>query len=144
MVCPWVYMNFFIIHSFVCNKGDTYYSITAGSRQGIRAPLKFKVNCIMMSKKIIVKSSPLCNQNMDVQLVNEELLIIDKVGLLRNVGGLLGHFVGFPLFGYASLLFDAKLLIKCVQKPDKCSINKTIVCWFFTFWLCLSFVLYYC
>ena len=34
-------------------------------------------------------------------------LIIDKIGLLGNVGGLLGHFVGFPLFGYASLLFDA-------------------------------------
>ena len=73
------------IISFVCNRGDTYYSITAGSRQVIWAPLKFKVNCIMMTKKIIVKSSPLCNQTMDV-LVNEELLIIDKIGLLGNVG----------------------------------------------------------
>ena len=40
-------------------------------------------------------------------LVYEETLIIDKIGLLGNLGGLLGLFVGFSFFGYASVLFDA-------------------------------------
>ena len=40
-------------------------------------------------------------------LVYEETLIIDKIGLLGNLGGLLGLFVGFSIFGYASVLFDA-------------------------------------
>ena len=40
-------------------------------------------------------------------LVYEETLIIDKIGLLGNLGGLLGLFVGFSVFGYASILFDA-------------------------------------
>ena len=39
--------------------------------------------------------------------VYEETLIIDKIGLLGNLGGLLGLFVGFSVFGYASILFDA-------------------------------------
>ena len=34
-------------------------------------------------------------------------------------------FVGFSLFGYASVLFDT-IVDKCVHKPDKCLINKTI------------------
>ena len=40
-------------------------------------------------------------------LVYEETLIIDQIGLLGNLGGLLGLFVGFSVFGYASVLFDA-------------------------------------
>ena len=40
-------------------------------------------------------------------LAYEETLIIDKIGLLGNLGGLLGLFVGFSIFGYASVLFDA-------------------------------------
>ena len=40
-------------------------------------------------------------------LAYEETLIIDKIGLLGNLGGLLGLFVGFSVFGYASVLFDA-------------------------------------
>ena len=40
-------------------------------------------------------------------LVYEESLIIDKIGLLGNLGGLLGLFVGFSVFGYASVVFDA-------------------------------------
>ena len=40
-------------------------------------------------------------------LAYEETLIIDKIGLLGNLGGLLGLFVGFSVFGYVSILFDA-------------------------------------
>ena len=40
-------------------------------------------------------------------LVYEETLIIDEIGLLGNLGGLLGLFVGFSIFGYASVFFDA-------------------------------------
>ena len=40
-------------------------------------------------------------------LVYEETFIIDEIGLLGNLGGLLGLFVGFSVFGYASILFDA-------------------------------------
>ena len=39
--------------------------------------------------------------------VYEETLIIDQIGLLGNLGGLLGLFVGFSVFGYASVLYDA-------------------------------------
>ena len=40
-------------------------------------------------------------------LVYEEYLTFDMSGLLGNLGGLLGLFVGFSIFGYASVLFDA-------------------------------------
>ena len=39
----------------------------------------------------------------------DEMLIIDKIGLLGNLGGLLGLFVGFSVFGYASILVDVIL-----------------------------------
>jgi hypothetical protein len=42
---------------------------------------------------------------MDV-LVYEETLVIDQIGLLGNLGGLLGLFVGFSVFGYTSVLYD--------------------------------------
>ena len=32
--------------------------------------------------------------------------MIDELGLLGNLGGLLGLFVGFSVFGYASILVD--------------------------------------
>ena len=42
----------------------------------------------------------------DQILVFEEMLIVDKIVLLGNLGGLLGLFVGFSVFGYASILLD--------------------------------------
>ena len=42
----------------------------------------------------------------DQILVFEEMLIVDKIVLLGNLGGLLGLFVGFSVFGYASILID--------------------------------------
>ena len=39
-------------------------------------------------------------------LAYEEILMIDELGLLGNLGGLLGLFVGFSVFGYASILVD--------------------------------------
>ena len=39
-------------------------------------------------------------------LAYEEMLMIDELGLLGNLGGLLGLFVGFSVFGYASILVD--------------------------------------
>ena len=39
-------------------------------------------------------------------LAYDEMLIIDEIGLLGNLGGLLGLFVGFSIFGYASILLD--------------------------------------
>ena len=42
-------------------------------------------------------------------LAYEEMLIVDKISLLGNLGGLLGLFVGFSVFGYASVLVDVIL-----------------------------------
>ena len=38
--------------------------------------------------------------------VHEEMLVVDEIGLIGNLGGSLGLFVGFSFFGYISLLFD--------------------------------------
>ena len=45
----------------------------------------------------------------DQILEYREMLIIDKISLLGNLGGLLGLFVGFSVFGYASILVDVIL-----------------------------------
>ena len=45
----------------------------------------------------------------DQILAYEEMLIVDKISLLGNLGGLLGLFVGFSVFGYASVLVDVIL-----------------------------------
>ena len=39
-------------------------------------------------------------------LAYEEMLMIDELGLLGNLGVLLGLFVGVSVFGYASILVD--------------------------------------
>jgi hypothetical protein len=48
----------------------------------------------------------------------DEMLIIDKIGLLGNLGGLLGLFVGFSIFGYVSIVLDA---IVDGTRPDCCT-----------------------
>ena len=42
-------------------------------------------------------------------MVYEEMLIVDEIALMGNLGGLLGLFVGFSVFGYASILIDVIL-----------------------------------
>ena len=42
-------------------------------------------------------------------LMYEEMLIVDDIALIGNLGGLLGLFVGFSVFGYASTLVDVIL-----------------------------------
>ena len=39
-------------------------------------------------------------------LAFDEMLVMDEIELLGNLGGLLGLFVGFSIFGYASILLD--------------------------------------
>ena len=39
----------------------------------------------------------------------DEMLIVDEIALLGNLGGLLGLFVRFSVFGYASTLVDVIL-----------------------------------
>ena len=48
----------------------------------------------------------------------DEMLIVDKIGLLGNLGGLLGLFVGFSIFGYVSIVLDA---IVDGTRPDCCT-----------------------
>ena len=47
----------------------------------------------------------------------DETFIVDVIGLLGNLGGLLGLFVGFSIFGYASIVLDA---IVDGTRPDCC------------------------
>ena len=47
----------------------------------------------------------------------DEMLIVDEIGLLGNLGGLLGLFVGFSIFGYVSIFLDA---IVDGTRPDCC------------------------
>ena len=42
----------------------------------------------------------------DIQTLHEEVLILDKIALLGYLGGSLGLFIGFLLFGYISSIFD--------------------------------------
>ena len=42
----------------------------------------------------------------DQIVIYEEMLIVDDIALMGNLGGLLGLFVGFSVFGYASILVD--------------------------------------
>ena len=51
-------------------------------------------------------------------MMYDEMLIVDKIGLLGNLGGLLGLFVGFSIFGYASIVLDA---IVDGTRPDCCT-----------------------
>ena len=39
--------------------------------------------------------------------VHEEVLIFDEIGLLGSLGGSLGLFVGFSIFGYATPILEA-------------------------------------
>ena len=41
--------------------------------------------------------------------VREETLIIDEFQLVAGLGGLLGLFIGFSIFGYVSTAFEAML-----------------------------------
>ena len=47
----------------------------------------------------------------------DEMLIVNQIGLLGNLGGLLGLFVGFSIFGYVSIVLDA---IVDGKRPDCC------------------------
>ena len=49
------------------------------------------------------------NPKSDRIMVYEEMLIVDEIALMGNLGGLLGLFVGFSVFGYASILIDVIL-----------------------------------
>ena len=48
----------------------------------------------------------------------DEMLIVDEIGLLGNLGGLLGLFVGFSIFGYVSIVLDA---IVDGTRPEGCT-----------------------
>ena len=58
------------------------------------------------------------NPKSDRIMVYEEMLIVDEIALMGNLGGLLGLFVGFSIFGYASIVLDA---IVDGTRPDCCT-----------------------
>ena len=38
--------------------------------------------------------------------IHEEVLIFDEIGLISSLGGALGLFIGFSIFGYVATLLD--------------------------------------
>ena len=61
------------------------------------------------------------NHKSDQILEYEEVLIVDDIALLGNLGGLLGLFVGFSVFGYASTLVDIILEKILPENPMRVS-----------------------
>ena len=54
----------------------------------------------------------------NIQIVHEEVLILDDIGLLGSLGGSLGLFIGFSFFGYLSKIIDGfanKILSKLLS-----------------------------
>ena len=43
------------------------------------------------------------------RIIHEEVLIFDEIGLLGSLGGSLGIFLGFSLYGYVTKILDALL-----------------------------------
>ena len=43
------------------------------------------------------------------RILHEEVLIFDEIGLLGSLGGSLGIFLGFSLYGYVTTILDAFL-----------------------------------
>ena len=63
-------------------------------------------------ESIVCKNPPKCATQFLIRpkiykiLAFDEMLVMDEIELLGNLGGLLGLFVGFSIFGYASILLD--------------------------------------
>ena len=74
--------------SFKCNESSTY-------------------NCITQF---------MIHPKSDQILEYKEMLIVDNIALLGNLGGLLGLFVGFSVFGYASTLVD--IILEKILPPE--------------------------
>ena len=70
-------------------------------------------------EKLIKPNNSLLEINLkipsNIQTVHEEVLILDEIALLGYLGGSLGLFIGFSLFGYISTAFDA-FFDTCVKK----------------------------
>ena len=66
----------------------------------------------MELESIVYKNPPKCATQFLIRpkinkiLAYDEMLVMDEIELLGNLGGLLGLFVGFSIFGYASILLD--------------------------------------
>ena len=43
------------------------------------------------------------------RIIHEEILIFDEIGLLGSLGGALGMFLGFSLYGYVTTFLDTLL-----------------------------------
>ena len=79
---------------------QTKYKKYTSEVEQVTVPFDCKETSINCMTQFII------NPKSDQILVYEEMLIVDEIALMGNLGGLLGLFVGFSVFGYASILID--------------------------------------
>ena len=110
-------LRFFNIFRVLCQHLHDHESVDEKTEAMVNACLnqtKYKKYISEVEKEQIeCKDSANCliefiiHSKSDQILEFEEMLIVDEIALLGNLGGLLGLFVGFSVFGYASFLVDS-------------------------------------
>ena len=102
----------------MCHNPEDHNKATRGLRRNIPKCLKqrsFKQYAEIEIESHISEASYLQNRSLisfyfefpsKNRIVHEEILILDEVGLLGSLGGSLGLFMGFSLYGYISTILE--------------------------------------
>ena len=117
-------------YSSICQNAENHNKASRGLKKIANKCLKqkhFKQYLLIDEEGYNFNASHLEEQSMisfsfgfptDQRIVHEEILIFDQIGLLADLGGSLGLFLGFSLYGYITTFFDVLLnqLVRCCCK----------------------------